>query len=187
VQIVTYGTQQISMSGGHVLFSTTQTPSSQQDYLEVLRLGTKATGVIGPYRRETRFSVHDETLGWVGMDGMAKIGPNSSFVAPPRFLGNTIGTASFTPSAGPWTPEFPISKALTSCTMTIRSGTTVRRVLTCPTTVGSARPSWNGLDSAGHLVAKGTYSWTLAASDSDGSLRWWTNATHPIAGTVRVT
>jgi flagellar hook assembly protein FlgD len=84
-------------------------------------------------------------------------------------------------------PEFSISKALTTCKLTIRSGTTVRRVLTCPTTTGSARPGWNGLDSAGHLVPKGTYTWTLTGSDSDGTLRWWTNATHPISGTIKVT
>jgi hypothetical protein len=188
VQIRTTGTREISLSGGHVVFATFPNPYSQDGgTLETLRLGTKAVGVVGPIYPGSGFSVHDETLGWVGTDGVAKLSSNPSFVAPPRLLGNTIGTASFTPSAGSWTPEFSISKALTTCTLTIRSGTTVRRVLTCPTTVGSARPSWNGIDSAGHLVPKGTYSWTLTASDSDGTLRWWTNATHPIAGTVRVT
>ncbi|QNE21021.1 hypothetical protein F1D05_27820 [Kribbella qitaiheensis] len=187
VRITTTSTLRIALSGGHVLFDDYVGNFPQTGVLKVLRLGTTATGVVGSVKAGTLFDVHDETLGWVGADEVARIGTNSSFVAPPRFLGNTIGTASFTPSAGSWTPEFPISKALTSCKLTIRSGTTVRRVLTCPTAVGSARPSWNGVDSAGHLVPKGTYSWTLAAGDSDGTLRWWTNATHPIAGTVRVT
>ncbi|WP_112246801.1 hypothetical protein [Kribbella monticola] len=187
VRITTQSTRQLVMSGGHVVYDEYVGNFPSTGTLKVLRLGTTATGVVGPIWGSARFAVHDETLGRVGPDGVAKITANSSFVAPPRYLGNRIATASFTPSAGAWRPEFPISKALTTCLLTIRSGTTVRRVLTCPTTVGSARPGWNGLDSAGHLVAKGTYSWTLTGSDSDGTLRWWTNATHPIAGTVRVT
>jgi hypothetical protein len=187
VRITTTSTLWIALSGGHVLFDDYVGNYPQTGILKVLRLGTTATGKVGSVKAGTHFDVHDETLGWVGVDDVARIAPNSSFVAPPRFLGNTIGTASFTPAAGSWTPEFSISKALTSCRLTIRSGTTVRRVLTCPTTLGSARPSWNGRDSAGRLVPKGTYSWTLTGGDSDGSLRWWTNATHPIAGTVRVT
>ncbi|TDU88400.1 hypothetical protein EV138_1944 [Kribbella voronezhensis] len=187
IKITTTSTLHISLSGGHVVFDDYVGNYPESGTLKVLRLGTTATGVVGPVKANARFDVHDETLGWVGADDVARIGPNSAFVAAPRFLGNAIGPTSFHPATGSWRPEFGISKALTTCLLTIRSGTTVRRVLTCPTSVGSARPGWNGLDSAGHLVPKGTYSWTLTGSDADGSLRWWTNATHPIAGTVRVT
>jgi hypothetical protein len=187
LQIITPATQHIDLSGGHVLFDSYSGNFPPTGTLKVMRLGTTATGVVSTIAASSRFAVFDETLAWIGPDTVAQIGPNSAFVAPPRYLGNNLGAASFHPASGNWTPEFPISKALPTCNLTIRSGTTVRRVLTCGTTVGSARPVWNGLDSAGHLVPKGTYTFTLTGSDSDGTLRWWTNATHPISGTIQVT
>ncbi|MEU0095743.1 hypothetical protein [Kribbella sp. NPDC006257] len=92
----------------------------EQGTLKVLRLGTTATGVVGPVKTNATFDVHDETLGWVAPDNVARIRPNSAFVPPPRFLGNAVGPTSFTPSAGSWVPEFSISKALTTCNLTIR-------------------------------------------------------------------
>jgi hypothetical protein len=130
--------------------------------------------------------VHDETLAWIAPDRVARIGPNSAFVAYPKYLGNGSAPPSFNPALRVWNAEFGISKALPTCSLTIRSGTTVRRTLNCATTSGSARADWDGRDSAGRLLPPGAYSWTLAGRDGDGTLRWWTGATHAITGTVRI-
>ncbi|TWD82200.1 FlgD-like protein [Kribbella amoyensis] len=188
IQLTSAHTEVVRLSGGHVVYSTYpqagHVPSTGT--VKVWRLGTSATGVVGSVWWRTKFDVHDETLGWVGPDGIARIGPNSPFVAYPKYLGNGHAPASFTPATRTWNPEFGISKALPTCSLTISAGTTVRRVLPCATTTGSARASWDGRDSAGTLLPKGTYTWTLAGRDGDGTLRWWTGATHPITGTVRI-
>ncbi|HEY3004340.1 MAG TPA: FlgD immunoglobulin-like domain containing protein, partial [Kribbellaceae bacterium] len=71
--------------------------------------------------------------------------------------------------------------------VTIRSSSgAVVRQLGCATVTGSARVSWDGKLSTGRPASKGTYSWTLTGSDSDGALRWWSGVTKPISGTVTV-
>ncbi len=188
IQLPSANTQQVLLSGGHVVYDTyPDTNQPDSGVLRVWRLATKATGVVGPIRGYSpSFDVHDETLAWTAPDHVARIGPNSPFVDYPKYLGNGSAPASFDPALRTWNPEFGISKALPTCTLTIKSGTTVRRVLGCATTTGSARALWNGRDSAGRLLPKGTYTWTLAGRDADGTLRWWTGATHPISGTVRI-
>jgi hypothetical protein len=179
IRITTPEVHQVRLSGGHVVYDT-------GDVLRVNRLGTSATGVVGPIRWQSSFDVHDETLAWIPPDDVARIGPNSPFVAYPKYLGNGSAPPSFDPALRVWNPEFGISKALPTCTLTIRSGTAVRRTLSCATPDGSARAVWDGRDSAGRLLPKGAYTWTLAGRDADGTLRWWTGATHPITGTVRI-
>jgi hypothetical protein len=179
-------TRTVRMSGGHVVYDTAPGYIPSNGTLKVGRLGTSATGVVGPISAYKLFDVHDETLAWVGTDSVARIGPNSPFVAYPKYLGNGSAPPSFNPALRVWNAEFGISKALPTCTVTIRSGTTVRRTLNCATTNGSARADWDGRDSAGRLLPPGAYSWTLAGRDGDGTLRWWTGATHAITGTVRI-
>lgn len=190
VQLVSANTKRVRLSGGHVSYDVYAAGQPSIGMLRVLRLGTRTTSAIAPLLVERRFDVHDETLAWIDPDQVARIGPTAPFPAPPRYLGNALGPAGFTPNGDgvgdKWTPEFSISKALPTCAVTIRSGTTVRRSLPCGSATGSARPSWDGRDSAGKLLPKALYSWTLTGSDADGPLRWWTNATHPIAGTVRI-
>jgi hypothetical protein len=188
IQLTSAHTEQIRLSGGHVVYSTYPQPAHVPSVgtVKVWRLGTSATGVVGAARWKTSFDVHDETLAWIPPDDIARIGPNSPFVAYPKYLGNGSAPASFDPAVRTWSPEFGISKALPTCSLTIKSGTTVRRVLGCATPNGSARAVWDGRDSAGRLLPKGTYTWTLAGRDADGTLRWWTGATHPITGTVRI-
>jgi len=189
IQLTSAHTERVRLSGGHVVYETYPQPSHVPSVgtIKVWRLGTSATGVVGAARWRTSFDVHDETLVWIAPDGIARIGPNSPFVAYPKYLGNGIAPASFSPAMRSWTPEFGISKALPTCSLTIKSGTAVRRVLSCATTTGSARATWDGRDSAGRLLPKGAYTWTLAGRDADGTLRWWTGATHPITGTVTIT
>jgi hypothetical protein len=112
------------------------------------------------------------------------------YVDPPRYLGAALGSATITPngdgSNDRWTPTFPFSKAVPTCAITIRSGTTVVRTLNCATSTGRAVLSWDARNSAGKLVAKGKYQWTMTGRDADGPLRWWTGSTAPITSTVTV-
>ncbi|GAB2572560.1 hypothetical protein [Kribbella endophytica] len=186
IQLVSANTEKVRLSGGHVVYDAYANGFPPSGTLRVNRLGTSATGVVGPVRWRAAFDVHDETLAWVAPDDVARIGPNSPFVAYPKYLGNGSAPPSFDPALRVWNPEFGISKALPTCTLTIKSGTAVRRTLNCATPDGSARAVWDGRDSAGRLLPKGAYTWTLAGRDGDGTLRWWTGATHPITGTVKI-
>lgn len=131
-----------------------------------------------------QFDVYDETLAWLSTDRVVKLAPLPAFTASPVYLGGASG-GNTVKSGATWRPEYPISKPLPSCTMTIKHGTTVVRTLICPTTVGVARPVWNTKNTAGKLVAKGTYSWALTGSDSDGTLKRWDGPV-PVTGTVTV-
>jgi hypothetical protein len=186
VQVAGLHTVHVRLSGGHVVYDTYPSVIPVAGTLKVNRLGTTATGVVGALRWQGSFDVHDETLAWIAPDDIARIGPNSPFVAYPRYLGAGSAPPAFDPALRVWNPEFGISKALPTCTLTIKSGTTVRRTLNCATTTGSARADWDGRDSVGRLLPPGAYTWTLTGRDSDGTLRWWTGATHPITGTVRI-
>jgi hypothetical protein len=132
-------------------------------------------------------------LAWITPTGQhAMVAPNSAYADPPKYLGNALGSATFTPDGDgigdAWTPEFPVSKAMAVCQVVIRSKVTgsVLRRLACGSSTGSAQVRWDGRLTSGALVPKGSYSWTLTGSDGDGSLRWWTGATTPIAGSVVV-
>lgn len=186
VALASSGTHRVKLSDGHLAYDV-QTEGTLTATLKVLRLGTRTTGVVGPVQMSKPFDVFDETLAWINPDGIARIGPNSPYVAPPRYLGNAMGASTFRPGAGQsWQPEFAISKALPTCAITIKSGTTVRRTLSCATSVGTARVFWNGRDSAGRLLPAGKYSWTMTGRDADGTLRWWNGNTAAIAGTVTI-
>lgn len=134
--------------------------------------------------------VHDETLAWVGDDGRARVTSQPAFSARPRFLGGSLGAAGFTPNgdgkADTWPVEFPLSKPLPTCAITIRLGTTVVRTLNCANTNGAAAATWNGRNTAGSLVAKGRYTWTLTGSDADGALLLWNGSGTAYSGTVTV-
>jgi hypothetical protein len=180
-------TASIRLTSGYLFHDTRQTLDDSL-VLRAWKLGTSTVTAIGPI--STPFDAFDETVAWSGLDKIAKLTPMAAFTARPRYLGNALGSASFTPNGDgkndQWTPEFAISKALPTCKITITSGTTVKRTLSCATTVGAARVAWNGRDSAGRLVPKGRYTWTLTGSDADGNLLWWTGSANPIRGTVTV-
>ena len=181
-------TDAIRLTGLYLVHDTQQT-LSDPFVLRAWRLGTSTVTTIGAAL--TGYAdVHDETLAWVGPDAVARLTPLAPFTARPRYLGNALGSATFTPNGDgvgdTWTPEFAISKALPTCAVTIRSGSTVRRTLSCATTVGAARVSWNGRDTAGRQLPKGNYTWTLTGSDGDGALLWWTGTGTPISGTVTI-
>jgi hypothetical protein len=177
----------IRLTSGYLFHDAQQTLDDPR-VLRAWRLGTSTVTAIGP--TDTPYDAFDESVAWSGLDRVAKLTPVAAFTARPRYLGNALGSATLTPNgdgkSDQWTPEFAISKALPTCKITITSGTTVKRTLSCATTVGAARVAWNGRDSAGRLVPKGRYTWTLTGSDADGSLLWWTGSATPIRGTVTV-
>lgn len=184
VQLRTYNTQGMRLTGGHLLY-TTAAKAGDPLVLKSLRLGSSQPTVIGPASSWFReFDAHDETVTWIGQDFGARMAPLSSYVARPRYLGNAIGAASFHP--GRWTIEFPMSKALPVCGVTIRRGAAVVRSLGCATQTGSAIAAWDGRDSVGRRVPNGRYSWTFNGRDADGWLLWWNGSGSPITGTVTV-
>ncbi len=180
-------TEHVAVTGGHLVYGGEI--YGRPHPLYEWRLGSTATATITSLAYD--FAAHDETLAWTGEGRTSRIAPNSSYADPPKYLGNALGLSYFTPNGDGqndrWTPEFPISKRLTSCAVTIRNAAgSVVRQLACPTVTGSARVSWDGRDGAGRLVPKARYTWTLTGSDSDGALRWWSGVTRPITGTVTV-
>jgi hypothetical protein len=187
---------EVHMTGGHLVYGIGAGPARGPMTMRELRLGSTATATIAQYRGPAllngpdlqHFDAYDETLAWIGLDGSARIAPNSAYTDRPKYLGNALGAAGFTPATQVWAPEFPVSKALPRCQVTIRSRLTgsVLKRLNCATSTGSARVVWNGRLDSGRLVPKGTYGWTLTGSDADGPLVWWNGATHPISGLVTV-
>ncbi|WP_328991002.1 hypothetical protein OG394_32585 [Kribbella sp. NBC_01245] len=188
VELTSAHSKRVSLSGGHLAYTISS--GAAPFTLKTWRLGTTTTTVIGnaySWTDEVPFEIHDETLAWIGVDRTARATPLAAFGARPRYLGNASGAASFVPSAGQrWSPSFPISKALPTCAITIKSGTTLKRSLPCATTTGIARASWDGKDASGRLVAKGKYTWTISGSDADGGLLWWNGSANPITGTITV-
>lgn len=181
----------VRVTGGHVVYAYGDLPGNGAPHLRELRLGTKVTAPIADARwwdGSATFDAHDEVLAWIGLDDQqARIAPNSAFVDPPKYLGNALVTGSFA-LGGTWSVEFPVSKALPTCELVVRSkltGTVLRR-LPCGASTGSARTTWDGRLADGRQVPRGSYSWTLTGSDADGALRWWTGNTAPIAGSVRI-
>jgi hypothetical protein len=183
VQVGTFHTHGVRLTGGHLVYESAATWGGPLA-LRSLKLGSTQSTVIAPVPITTDFDAHDETVAWIGHDFTARIAPNTPYAARPRYLGNAIGAASFHP--GRWTIEFPISKALPICGVTIRRGTTAVRSLGCATQTGSAIAAWDGRDSAGRRVPNGTYTWTFNGRDADGWLLWWNGSPRPITGTVTV-
>ncbi|WP_328994524.1 hypothetical protein OG394_08630 [Kribbella sp. NBC_01245] len=182
----------VKVTGGHVVYAIPTTYGGGARLIRELRLGSTAnasiTEFLGWSGPRDAFDAHDEVLAWIATDGSARIAPNSSYVDPPSYLGNALGSSSFTPNgdgvSDRWTPAFPISKALPTCALTIRSGTTVVRALSCASATGRVDVAWDGRNATGRLMPKAKYTWTLTGRDADGPLRWWTGSTSPIAGTV---
>jgi hypothetical protein len=107
---------QMKLTGGHVVYGIPTVYGRGPTLLRELRLGTTATGTIGNYSGNTgpnSFDAHDETLAWLGWDGAARIGANSPYVDPPRYLGAALGSPTITPNGDGindrWPPQFPFA------------------------------------------------------------------------------
>lgn len=182
----------VKVTGGHVVYAIPASYGGGARLVRELRLGSTANASIAEILTwsgvRDAFDAHDEVLAWIATDGSARIAPNSSYVDRPSYLGNALGSSTFTPNGDGandrWTPSFPVSKALPTCAMTIRSGTTVVRTLNCASATGRVDVAWDGKNATGRLMPKAKYTWTLTGRDADGALRWWTGSTAAIAGTV---
>jgi hypothetical protein len=78
---------------------------------------------------------------------------------------------------------------MTSCQVTIRSGSTVLRTVACDAAnakMGDATVGWDGKTAAGKLVAPGSYTWTLSASNDDGDLVAADGTNGAVSGTIAV-
>ncbi|MET8829067.1 FG-GAP-like repeat-containing protein [Streptomyces sp. NPDC004610] len=83
---------------------------------------------------------------------------------------SVAGSVDVKGGALPWSPRWLLSKPAASWTLALKNkatGATVR-TLSGGTAQGALRPSWNGKDTAGKLVANGAYTWTLTATPADG-------------------
>jgi Immunoglobulin domain len=87
-----------------------------------------------------------------------------------------------------WTLQLPASAALTSCQVTISSGTATVKTLACDSgemSQGVATVTWSGLaGSNGTTVRPGAYTWTLHASNADGALLSPSGGAGTFTGTV---
>ncbi|MEH0420347.1 FG-GAP-like repeat-containing protein [Streptomyces sp. B21-083] len=92
--------------------------------------------------------------------------------------------STVTSDAASWSGSWWLSKPAAGWQVTVRdkaSGATVR-TLAGSAARGLLTAAWDGKDTAGRLVANGTYTWTLSAKPADGQ-----GAALTLSGTTRVT
>ncbi|MGW1712151.1 FG-GAP-like repeat-containing protein [Streptomyces sp. NPDC002156] len=92
--------------------------------------------------------------------------------------------STLTANSTGWSGSWWLSKPAAGWQVTVRdkaSGATVR-TLTGSAARGLLTAAWDGKDTAGRLVANGTYTWTLTAKPADGQ-----GASLTLSGTTKVT
>uniref|UniRef100_A0AAU2A3Q6 FG-GAP-like repeat-containing protein n=1 Tax=Streptomyces sp. NBC_00093 TaxID=2975649 RepID=A0AAU2A3Q6_9ACTN len=92
--------------------------------------------------------------------------------------------STMTPNSTGWSGSWWLSKPAAGWQVTVRdkaSGATVR-TLSGSAARGLLTAAWDGKDTAGRLVANGTYTWTLTAKPADGQ-----GASLTLSGTTKVT
>jgi hypothetical protein len=182
--IGTTRTTKVRMTGGYLAVNVGTS-------LRTVDLSTRAVTVISTLTSTPEFDAHDELITWIKSDRYARVAPMPAYPESPRYLGNAIGFASFSPNGDGvndvWRAAFPISKALPTCRVTFRKNGTAVRIIGCATTTGLAQVLWDGRTGSGNLVSKGTYTWTITGNDTDGALRWYNGSAAAITGTVQVT
>lgn len=185
--VTTTGTSRLRMTGGYIAMDTGPTPRT----LRRVNLGTRAVSVIANLGGSSEtFDASDEIVAWGNGIWSVGIAPLPAHPESPRYLGNYIGFASFSPNGDGsndlWRGAFPISKTLPTCRVTFRKNGTPVRIMGCATTNGLAQVLWDGRTGSGKPVTKGSYTWTLTGNDSDGSLLWYNGSSSAISGTVKV-
>ncbi len=184
--VTTTGTYRLRMTGGYLAVDA----GTGTRTVNRIDAGTRTVQVIGNLRGYESFDAYDEVLAWSEGQWSVKVAPLPGHPESPRYLGNFIGFASFSPngdgSNDVWRGAFPISKTLPTCRVTFRKNGTPVRIIGCATTNGLAQVFWDGRTGSGKPVSKGTYTWTLTGNDSDGSLLWYNGSSSAISGTVKV-
>jgi hypothetical protein len=146
--------------------------------------------------RGSDFSLDDSTVAWLDCatnsdsdNGTAEAAPLPHVANPPWFLGDPQAPNTYDPSSGTWNADLVTSAALTDCNVVISQGSVTVKVLPCNAAgaaLGEATASWNGTDNSGTPVPAGVYTWTLVASDADGSLLNYDGSTTPVTGPIVV-
>jgi hypothetical protein len=141
------------------------------------------TGIAPP-------EVSGSRMAWIGADGRPRVAPLPVHVADrPRSLGNARARHALQLGAT-WSFDLVTSATLSQCAVKIQnsSGKTIR-TLSCAKAAaqqGEIEASWDGKNASGHRVRAGSYTWLVAAGNSDGALVNANGSTHPTKGTIEV-
>lgn len=197
---VTPGTRWLDLSATHLALDV-------NGQLRLVTLGSHVVRLIGtltwrtgetggsgtpdyPPQVPVPFDLDGDRIGWIDADQNAKVTPLGTPPARARYLGNGLIMPWFTPNGDGRYDHFgaslPFSKNLTRCAVTFRKGTTAVRTVPCLVRNGDVLIIWDGRNSAGRLVPKGRYQWTLTGSDAAGPALWYTGSGARIGATVEV-
>jgi putative cell wall-binding protein len=186
------GPLQIALSPEYLAYNTYNPATTKWDlYVNPLYTSTVTDIAQLTVAFDRQFSISGSTIGWLGTDDLAHVQALTHVAERPRYLGNGI-----TPSAlvddgtNTWNADFVASTNLTTCTVTIKSGSTTVRTLACDssqTPFGEGVVSWDGKNSGGTLVAAGSYAWTLTGANADGAMLDADGGSTAISGTIAVT
>ena len=185
------GAVQIALSPQYLAFEAYNTTTSSWDlYVNPLYTST-VNDITSPAGSFTpSFSLSGSTIGWLGTDRLAHVQALTHIAERPRYLGNGIAPSTLVADgAHTWNGDFVASTNLTTCTVTIKSGSTTVRTLACDPTqtpFGEGLVSWDGKNSGGALVPAGSYAWTLTGANPDGALLDDDGGSTAITGTIAV-
>jgi hypothetical protein len=129
------------------------------------------------------------TITWIDQNGVPEAAPLPAEPDPPRFLGDPSTPTTDTAGIRDWDAEWDTSAALTACTVTITAGATAVNSVPCSTAdmaVGEADVAWDGTNSSGATVKSGTYTWSLSASNANGSLESRSGGALSLTGKITV-
>jgi flagellar basal-body rod modification protein FlgD len=120
------------------------------------------------------------------LDQLVKLQSGSQAVSAVSFVGKSIEAFGDTMvlSEGTASYVYTLPQDAASSTVTIKdsSGKIVHTITNAPTAEGKHVLTWDGKDDQGNALEDGTYSFSVAAKDSDGAA---VDATTAIAGTVQ--
>jgi putative cell wall-binding protein len=186
------GPMQIALSPEYLAYNTYNPATSKWDlYVNPLFTSTVTdiAQLTDPFERQ--FSISGSTVGWLGTDFLAHVQALTHIAERPRYLGNGIAPSNLVADGTQtWNGDFVASTNLTACTVTIKSGSTTVRALSCDssqTPFGEGLVSWDGKNTGGTPVAAGSYTWTLTGANADGALLDADGGSTAITGTIAVT
>jgi hypothetical protein len=132
--------------------------------------------------------VDGQSVAWLTSAGDLQVAAIDVPLPQPRGLGDPIAPTTYAAGGSDtWSTSIPYSMPLTSCQVTISQGNTKVRTLDCDATQsarGVAAVSWDGRDQNGHVVADGSYTWTVTAAGSAGPALNAAGDAAPVTGTI---
>ena len=133
-----------------------------------------------------QLSIDGTKVAWLDRNSLPKVMSWGPDTGRPRFLGNGIAPTSVNTSNNVWNGEWVFSKPLPTCAVSIKSGGTTVRTLSCVTTDGSAVVAWDGKDGSGAAVPDGSYTWAINAADGTGAAFDVDGTTNAITGPIEL-